>query len=78
MKTDKTDLRAGKLSRPLFVGENSGASMNMASVMSGRLSPPITPALSKSDRDKLDADRAKLEAILRKPAHTPEEKYETT
>lgn len=45
--------------------------MNAPNVMLGRsLSPPPLPILSTSDK----AAKMELEAILRKPAFTPEEK----
>lgn len=58
----------------MFSGETSGAAMNMPNVIqqsSRSISPPPLPVLSMSDK----ATKMDLEAILRKPAHTPEEKY---
>lgn len=65
------DPRQSKISRPIFSGENSGMSMNAPIIPTGRsLSPPPLPVLSTSDK----AIKMELEAILRKPAQTPEEK----
>lgn len=69
------DPRQSKISRPIFSVENSGMSMNAPNIQSGRnLSPPPLPVLSTSDK----ATKMELEAILRKPAQTPEEKYDET
>lgn len=57
----------------MFSVENPGPTMNMpiAAQQSVRsVSPPPLPVLSMSDK----ATKIELEAILRKPAHTPEEK----
>lgn len=58
----------------MFLSENSGPSLNMPNAVQqpGRSkSPPPLQVLSMSDK----ATKMELEAILRKPAHTPEEKY---
>lgn len=57
----------------MFSGENSGPAMNMpntAQQSTRSISPPPMPVLSMSDK----ATKIELEAILRKPAYTPEEK----
>lgn len=62
-----------KPSRTMFSGENSGPTFNMPNVptqTARSISPPPPPVLSMSDR----ATKIELETILRKPAHTPEEK----
>ena len=72
--SDKGDTKIGKPSRTMFSGDNSGPAMNfpMAMQQSNRsISPPPIPVLSMSDK----AIKMELEAVLRKPAHTPEEKY---
>lgn len=73
---DKGDLRAAKLSRPPFSTENFVPSTSMTNATqqpSRNFSPPPPPSsavLSTTDR----ATKMELEAILRKPANTPEEK----
>lgn len=73
--SDKGDTRIGKPSRTMLLGgEHSGPTMNFSNAtqqLNRSLSPPPLPVLSMSDK----ATKMELEAILRKPAHTPEEKY---
>lgn len=72
-QSDKGDTKFAKPSRSMFSGESSGPAMNMPNSIqqsSRSISPPPLPVLSTSDR----ATKMELEAILRKPAHTPEEK----
>lgn len=73
-RIDKGDLRAAKLSRPIFSSENPGPSMNAMNEMQqpGRSYSPPPPAPVLSTKEK--TSKMELEAILRKPAHTPEEK----
>lgn len=73
-QSDKGDTRLAKPSRTMFSAESSGAAMNMPITMqqpSRSISPPPLPILSMSDK----ATKMELEAILRKPAYTSEEKY---
>lgn len=75
LSIDRGELRSGKLSRQIFSGDNTATSMNMsnnAQQFGRSLSPPPTlmPVLSNSEK----AVKIELEAILRRPAHTPEEK----
>lgn len=73
-QSDKGDTKIGKPSRTMFLGENSVPSLNKPNAIqqsSRSLSPPPFPVLSMSDK----ATKMELEAILRKPAHTSEEKY---
>lgn len=68
-------MRSGKLSRQIFSGDNSATSMNMlnnAQQFGRSLSPPPTSMAVLSSTEK--AAKMELEAILRRPAHTPEEK----
>lgn len=61
----------------MFPGENSGPSMNFSNAMqqsSRSVSPPPLPVLSMTDK----AAKMELEAVLRQPSHTPEEKYNFT
>lgn len=65
------------MSRPIFSVDNSGSSMHTINIaqqprrnFSPPPPPPSAPILSTTER----ATKMELEAILRKPAHTPEEK----
>lgn len=71
---DKVELRGARLSRQVFSGENSGTSINVLhshQQANRNFSPPPTmPILSSAEK----AAKMELEAVLRKPAYTAEEK----
>lgn len=63
-------LRTDKMSRPMFSGAMNIPSHSPQTNRSLSPPPPPQPVLSTSEK----ATKIELEAILRRPAHTPEEK----
>lgn len=70
---NKTDFRSAKLTRPAFSMENAPASLPSTSQIRSLPAdgiedpPPVLSTVGKTTKNE-------LEAILRKPALTPEEK----